>query len=138
ALQRGQRIAELVAGGIAAAGVVVFALAAEALEAEVGGQHQRRHHRAPSRIAVDAGAHRARRRRGDGTGAAHAPPPRSAARRIASTRAGSFRNASWPNGERRIRSRPGFPSPSTSATESPSGTSRSPSTATTVVGTSTA
>ncbi len=101
AFQFRQRFAEQVAGRVAAAGVVVLALVAEAVEAEVGRQHQRRGHRAIGGIAIDAGTHG---RGGAATGhigsggQAHAfsPGRRRALARIASMRSVSFRKASWP------------------------------------------
>src|SRR5690606_40668791 len=103
AFEFGQRLAEQVAGGIAAAGVVVLPLVVEAGEAEVGGQHQRRGDRTEGLVAVDAGAHGAGG--GGATGAidgsvveAHALSPlsRSALARMASMRSVSLRKASWP------------------------------------------
>src|SRR3546814_1768138 len=99
----GQRLAEQVAGGIAAAGVVVLPFVVEACEAEVARQHQRRGDRTEGRVAVDAGAHGAGG--GAATGAvgrsvveAHAmsPLPRSALARMASMRSVSLRKASCP------------------------------------------
>src|SRR5699024_7034520 len=96
-------IAQQIAGGIAAAGVVIATRLAETFKAEVGREHQRRHHRAPGRIGLDAGAYRpgGGRQRSFTPGEiemAHAAPSASAsaARRIASTLPCSFRKASWP------------------------------------------
>src|SRR5690606_33233951 len=121
ALEFGQRLAQQVAGRVAAAGVVVLPLLVETGEAEVAGQHQRRRHRAVGGIAVDAGAHRAggataiggvRGARakahtdapmgswGMATGAAGLPVPASSAASNASMRSVSLRKASWPYGER--------------------------------------
>ncbi len=63
-LQFGQRVAEQVAGRIAAARIVVRALATEAIEAVVARQVQRWHHRPVLGIGFDAGTH------GGGTGGA--------------------------------------------------------------------
>src|SRR5690606_1721664 len=138
AFEIGQRRAKQVAGGVAAAGVVVLALAADAFEAEVRRQHQRRHHGAKRRVAVDARAHGAGGFALAVIAPAHADTSvSSAVRRIASMRPSSLRKASWPCGERSTRRLAGPPRPSTNATASDSGTSGSPSTATTVTGTRT-
>ncbi len=100
--QLGQRFAQQIPGGIAAAGVVVLALVAETVEAEIGRQHDRRGHRAIGGVAIDAGADGG----GGGTTVAVAggfelahgfsPLSRRAVLRIASMRSVSFRKASWP------------------------------------------
>ncbi len=100
AFQFGQCFAQQVAGRVAAARVVVLPLVAEAIETEVGRQHDRRGDRTVGGVAVDAGAD-------SGSGAAtgrlvgvqaHADSPevRKAVARIASMRSVSLRKASWP------------------------------------------
>src|SRR5690606_10603621 len=102
ALEPGQGLAQQVAGGIAAAGVVVAALVAEAVEAEVAREHQRWRDRTVGGVAVDARAHRAGGRAavagGGEVAGVHAESPgwRSTPARMASMRSISFRKASWP------------------------------------------
>jgi hypothetical protein len=100
AFQRGERIGEQVARGIAAAGVVVAALLVEAGEAEVRREHQWRRHRAEGLVMIDARAHRrggrverARSHRAHAHSSAQAS---NASRRQAAMTTGSFRKASCP------------------------------------------
>src|SRR5690606_41356799 len=121
AFQRGQGLAAQVAGRLAAARVVGLALAAQALEAEVRRQHQRRHHGAEGVVAIDARAYRGGDAARVAVHGAHADTSASRAwQRMASMRPSSLRKASWPCGERSTRSLAGPPRPSTSATASAS------------------
>ena len=60
AFERGQRLAECVAGRVAGARVVVLALLPETGEGVIGGQVQRRHDGAMLRVRLYGRAHRAR------------------------------------------------------------------------------